>query len=89
MVTHFDLTMCLFALAFLFFIDVISPHLLCVQNTASPWLHQAAGSAGDGLSLLSHVPIRPASADAHRPPVKISTHTSPPLSKASMDIHKE
>lgn len=63
----------------------------CVQNTASPWLHhQAAGSsASDGLGLLSHVPVRPASADAHRPPVKINTHTSPPLSKSSVDTHKE
>lgn len=63
---------------------------VCVQNTASPWLHQAAGSsAGDGLGLLSHVPVRPASADAHRPPVKINSHTSPPLSKANVDTHKE
>uniref|UniRef100_A0A3Q3VYN8 Probable JmjC domain-containing histone demethylation protein 2C n=1 Tax=Mola mola TaxID=94237 RepID=A0A3Q3VYN8_MOLML len=59
------------------------------RNTASPWLHQAAGSAGDSLGLLSHVPVRPASADAHRPTIKINTHTSPPLSKASVDIHKE
>ncbi|KAF0024999.1 hypothetical protein F2P81_021880, partial [Scophthalmus maximus] len=59
------------------------------RNTASPWLHQAAGSTGDGLGLLSHVPVRPASADANRNHVKINTHTTPPPSKASVDVHKE
>ncbi|KAK1882119.1 putative JmjC domain containing histone demethylation protein 2C, partial [Dissostichus eleginoides] len=58
------------------------------RNTASPWLHQAGGGA-DGLGLLSHVPVRPASADPHRPSVKMNTHASPPLSKASMNAHKE
>lgn len=60
-----------------------------MQNTASPWLHQSPGSAGDSVGLLSHVPVRPASADPQRPPVKMSTHTSPPLSKASLESHKE
>lgn len=58
------------------------------RNTASPWLHQAAGSSTDGLGLLNHLPVRPASADAHRPS-KISTHTNVSMSKAAMDIHKE
>lgn len=62
---------------------------LCVQNTASPWMPQSAGSTADGLGLLSHGPMRSASAEAYRPTVNISTHTSPSLSKASMDIPKE
>lgn len=61
----------------------------CVQNTASPWLPQSAGSTADGLGLLSHGPMRPASADAYRPTVKVGTHTGASLSKVSMDIHKE
>lgn len=59
----------------------------CVQNTASPWLPHTAGSTADGLGLLSHGPMRPASAD--RPAVEVGTHTSVSLSKASMDIPKE
>ncbi|KAM6896910.1 LOW QUALITY PROTEIN: putative JmjC domain-containing histone demethylation protein 2C [Xenentodon cancila] len=59
------------------------------RNTASPWLHQTACSASDSLGLLNHIPVRPASADAHRPSVKISTHASPPISKANMIVHKE
>ena len=60
-----------------------------MQNTGSPWLHQAAASAGDSLGLLNHIPVRPASADAHRPLVKLNTHTSSSMHKASMDVHKE
>lgn len=63
--------------------------LCLVQNTGSPWLHPAAGSAGDAMGLLSHVPVRPASADPHRHPIKMSAHASPPLSKAGMNAHKE
>lgn len=33
--------------------------------------------------------MRPASADAHRTPLKITSHTSPPLSKTTVDIHKD
>ena len=74
-----------------YFNDVVSVcvRLLSVQNTSSPWLHQAAGSTGDGLGMLSHIPVRPASADANRHSIKMNTHASPPLSKTSMDIHKE
>lgn len=61
----------------------------CPQNTASPWLPQSAGSTADGLGLLSHAPMRPASADAYRAAVKIDTHTSASLSNASVDIPKE
>ncbi|XP_024153899.1 probable JmjC domain-containing histone demethylation protein 2C isoform X2 [Oryzias melastigma] len=56
------------------------------RNTTSPWLHQAAS---DSLGLLNHIPVRPASADAHRPPVKMTTHSSPSMTKASMSIQKE
>uniref|UniRef100_A0A674MWP9 Probable JmjC domain-containing histone demethylation protein 2C n=1 Tax=Takifugu rubripes TaxID=31033 RepID=A0A674MWP9_TAKRU len=59
------------------------------RNTASPWLPQSAGSTADGLVLLSHGPMRPASADAYQPAVEIGTHTSASLSKASNDIPKE
>eukprot|EP00066_Takifugu_rubripes_P028230 XP_011617496.1 PREDICTED: probable JmjC domain-containing histone demethylation protein 2C isoform X2 [Takifugu rubripes] len=59
------------------------------ENTASPWLPQSAGSTADGLVLLSHGPMRPASADAYQPAVEIGTHTSASLSKASNDIPKE
>ncbi|KAJ3608291.1 hypothetical protein NHX12_025340, partial [Muraenolepis orangiensis] len=36
------------------------------RSVASPWLHHAAAGSGDSLALLSQVPVRPASADAHR-----------------------
>lgn len=61
----------------------------CVQSTASPWLPHTAGSTDDGLGLLSHGPMRPASADAYRPAVEIGTHTSASVSKTNMDIPKE
>nr|XP_023686771.1 probable JmjC domain-containing histone demethylation protein 2C isoform X2 [Paramormyrops kingsleyae] len=59
------------------------------RNTSSPWLHQHTPvSSADGLGMLSHVPVRPASADPHRP-VKINAHASPPLPKIAGDRHKE
>ncbi|KAJ8264416.1 hypothetical protein GJAV_G00148910 [Gymnothorax javanicus] len=59
------------------------------RNTPSPWLHQhTAVTSADSLGLLTHVPVRPASADPHRP-IKISAHASPPLSKAAGDLHRE
>ncbi|XP_064176425.1 probable JmjC domain-containing histone demethylation protein 2C isoform X1 [Anguilla rostrata] len=59
------------------------------RNTPSPWLHQHTPvTSADSLGLLSHVPVRPASADPHRP-IKISAHASPPLSKATGDLHRE
>ncbi|XP_017338819.1 probable JmjC domain-containing histone demethylation protein 2C isoform X3 [Ictalurus punctatus] len=58
------------------------------RNTSSPWLHQPTPvTSADSLGILSHVPGRPASADPHRP-LKISSHSSPPLSKTSADLHK-
>ncbi|XP_047673644.1 probable JmjC domain-containing histone demethylation protein 2C isoform X1 [Tachysurus fulvidraco] len=58
------------------------------RNTSSPWLHQPTPvSSADSLGILSHVPGRPASADPHRP-LKITSHSSPPLSKTSADHHK-
>uniref|UniRef100_A0A4X2L6I7 Probable JmjC domain-containing histone demethylation protein 2C n=1 Tax=Vombatus ursinus TaxID=29139 RepID=A0A4X2L6I7_VOMUR len=58
-------------------------------NTPSPWLHQPTPvTSADGLGLLSHIPVRPSSADPHRP-LKMTTHPSPPLSKALVDHHKE
>ncbi|XP_053306482.1 probable JmjC domain-containing histone demethylation protein 2C isoform X2 [Spea bombifrons] len=57
------------------------------RNTASPWLHQPTPvTSADGL-LMGHLPVRPSSADPHRP-IKLATHSSPPLSKQT-DHHKE
>ncbi|XP_036404710.1 probable JmjC domain-containing histone demethylation protein 2C isoform X2 [Megalops cyprinoides] len=59
------------------------------RNTPSPWLHQHTPvTSADSLGLLSHVPVRPASAEPHRP-IKISAHASPPLSKTAGDLHRE
>ncbi|MGH0161103.1 UNVERIFIED_CONTAM: hypothetical protein FKN15_056364 [Acipenser sinensis] len=55
------------------------------HNTHSPWLPV---TTADSLGLLNHIPVRPASADPHRP-IKLHTHASPPLSKAAGDHHKE
>ncbi|XP_072279220.1 probable JmjC domain-containing histone demethylation protein 2C isoform X2 [Pyxicephalus adspersus] len=58
------------------------------RNTASPWLHQPTPvTSADGL-LMGHLPVRPSSAEPHRP-LKLSAHPSPPLSKSSADHHKE
>ncbi|XP_028976260.2 probable JmjC domain-containing histone demethylation protein 2C isoform X3 [Esox lucius] len=67
------------------------------RNTASPWLHHQHPpvSSSDSLGLLSHVPVRPASADPHRSEphrtIKINPHASPPLplSKTTGELHKE
>uniref|UniRef100_A0A3P9JE77 Probable JmjC domain-containing histone demethylation protein 2C n=1 Tax=Oryzias latipes TaxID=8090 RepID=A0A3P9JE77_ORYLA len=56
------------------------------RNTTSPWLHQAAS---DSLGLLNHIPVRPASADAHRPPGKMPAHSNPSMTKASLSVQKE
>nr|XP_014344947.1 PREDICTED: probable JmjC domain-containing histone demethylation protein 2C isoform X3 [Latimeria chalumnae] len=59
------------------------------RNTPSPWLHQPTPvSSADSLGLLSHIPVRPASTDLPRP-LKLAMHSSPPLSKAAVDHHKE
>ncbi|XP_043912400.1 probable JmjC domain-containing histone demethylation protein 2C isoform X1 [Protopterus annectens] len=59
------------------------------RNTASPWLHQPTPvTSADSLGLLSHIPVRPSSADPHRP-LKLPAHSSPPLSKAAVEHHKE
>ncbi|XP_053165733.1 probable JmjC domain-containing histone demethylation protein 2C isoform X2 [Hemicordylus capensis] len=59
------------------------------RNTPSPWLHQPTPvTSADGLGLLSHIPVRPSSAEPHRP-LKLTTHSSPPLSKSVVDHHKE
>ncbi|KGL81128.1 putative JmjC domain-containing histone demethylation protein 2C, partial [Tinamus guttatus] len=59
------------------------------RNTPSPWLHQPAPvTSADGLGLLSHIPVRPSSADPLRP-LKLTTHSSPPLSKSIAEHHKE
>ncbi|XP_063290225.1 probable JmjC domain-containing histone demethylation protein 2C isoform X1 [Pelobates fuscus] len=58
------------------------------RNTASPWLHQPTPvTSADGL-IMGHLPVRPSSADPHRP-LKLATHSSPPLSKPTTDHHKE
>uniref|UniRef100_A0A8C8RM69 Probable JmjC domain-containing histone demethylation protein 2C n=1 Tax=Pelusios castaneus TaxID=367368 RepID=A0A8C8RM69_9SAUR len=59
------------------------------RNTPSPWLHQPTPvTSADNLGLLSHIPVRPSSADPLRP-LKLTTHSSPPLSKNIVDHHKE
>uniref|UniRef100_A0A8C1W6K4 Probable JmjC domain-containing histone demethylation protein 2C n=1 Tax=Cyprinus carpio TaxID=7962 RepID=A0A8C1W6K4_CYPCA len=59
------------------------------RNTSSPWMHQSTPvTSADNMGILSHVPCRPASADPHRP-IKISSHSSPPLSKTPGELHKE
>uniref|UniRef100_A0A8D1NHQ2 Probable JmjC domain-containing histone demethylation protein 2C n=1 Tax=Sus scrofa TaxID=9823 RepID=A0A8D1NHQ2_PIG len=64
----------------------VPPHL---QNSPSPWLHQPTPvTSADGIGLLSHIPVRPSSAEPHRP-LKITAHSSPPLTKSLVDHHKE
>ncbi|XP_038599454.1 probable JmjC domain-containing histone demethylation protein 2C isoform X1 [Tachyglossus aculeatus] len=59
------------------------------RNTPSPWLHQPTPvTSTDGLGLLSHIPVRPSSAEPHRP-IKMAAHSSPPLSKTLVEHHKE
>ncbi|XP_067858715.1 probable JmjC domain-containing histone demethylation protein 2C isoform X2 [Heptranchias perlo] len=59
------------------------------RNASSPWLPQhTTMTSADGLGLLSHIPVRPASAEPHRP-LKLASHSSPPLSKATLDHQKE
>ncbi|XP_062436717.1 probable JmjC domain-containing histone demethylation protein 2C isoform X2 [Rhea pennata] len=59
------------------------------RNTPSPWLHQPTPvTSADSLGLLSHLPVRPSSADPLRP-LKLTTHSSPPLSKSIVEHHKE
>uniref|UniRef100_A0A8C3KI05 Probable JmjC domain-containing histone demethylation protein 2C n=1 Tax=Calidris pygmaea TaxID=425635 RepID=A0A8C3KI05_9CHAR len=59
------------------------------RNTPSPWLHQPTPvTSADSLGLLSHIPVRPSSADPLRP-LKLTTHSSPPLSKSIIEHHKE
>ncbi|XP_048406872.1 probable JmjC domain-containing histone demethylation protein 2C [Stegostoma tigrinum] len=59
------------------------------RNASSPWLPQHTSvSSADSLGLLSHNPVRPASADPHRP-LKLASHSSPPLSKTTVAPKKE
>ncbi|XP_067908532.1 probable JmjC domain-containing histone demethylation protein 2C isoform X3 [Heterodontus francisci] len=59
------------------------------RNASSPWLPQhTTVTSADSLGLLSHIPVRPASAEPHRP-LKLASHSSPPLSKATIDHQKE
>uniref|UniRef100_A0A669QDW0 Probable JmjC domain-containing histone demethylation protein 2C n=1 Tax=Phasianus colchicus TaxID=9054 RepID=A0A669QDW0_PHACC len=59
------------------------------RNTPSPWLHQPTPvTSADSLGLLSHIPVRPSSAEPLRP-LKLATHSSPPLSKSIVEHHKE
>ncbi|XP_023571967.1 probable JmjC domain-containing histone demethylation protein 2C isoform X1 [Octodon degus] len=59
------------------------------QNSPNPWLHQPTPvTSADGIGLLSHIPVRPSSAEPHRP-LKITAHSSPPLTKTLADHHKE
>ncbi|KAJ7427899.1 putative JmjC domain-containing histone demethylation protein 2C isoform X5 [Willisornis vidua] len=59
------------------------------KNTPSPWLHQPTPvTSADSLGLLSHIPVRPSSADPLRP-LKLTTHSSPPLSKSIVEHRKE
>ncbi|XP_062352796.1 probable JmjC domain-containing histone demethylation protein 2C isoform X4 [Cinclus cinclus] len=59
------------------------------RNTPSPWLHQPTSvTSADSLGLRSHIPVRPSSADPLRP-LKLTTHSSPPLSKSIVEHRKE
>ncbi|XP_013012177.2 probable JmjC domain-containing histone demethylation protein 2C isoform X2 [Cavia porcellus] len=59
------------------------------RNSPNPWLHQPTPvTSTDGIGLLSHIPVRPSSAEPHRP-LKITAHSSPPLTKTLVDHHKE
>ncbi|XP_076773136.1 putative JmjC domain-containing histone demethylation protein 2C isoform X3 [Arvicanthis niloticus] len=59
------------------------------RNSPSPWLHQPTPvTSADGIGLLSHIPVRPSSAEPHRPH-KMTVHSSPPLTKTLADHHKE
>nr|XP_006972810.2 probable JmjC domain-containing histone demethylation protein 2C isoform X1 [Peromyscus maniculatus bairdii] len=59
------------------------------RNSPSPWLHQPTPvTSADGIGLLSHIPVRPSSAEPHRPH-KITVHSSPPVAKTLVDHHKE
>ncbi|KAM6183264.1 putative JmjC domain-containing histone demethylation protein 2C isoform 5-T5 [Erethizon dorsatum] len=59
------------------------------RNSPNPWLHQTTPvTSADGIGLLSHIPVRPSSAEPHRP-LKITAHSSPPLTKTLVDHHKE
>ncbi|XP_006835874.1 PREDICTED: probable JmjC domain-containing histone demethylation protein 2C isoform X1 [Chrysochloris asiatica] len=59
------------------------------RNSPSPWLHQPTPvTSADGIGLLSHIPVRPSSAEPHRP-LKIAAHSSPPLTKPLVDHHKD
>ncbi|XP_072334913.1 probable JmjC domain-containing histone demethylation protein 2C isoform X2 [Scyliorhinus torazame] len=59
------------------------------RNASSPWLPQhTTVTSADSLGLLSHIPVRPASAEPHRR-LKLASHSSPPLSKATVDHQKE
>ncbi|XP_037660002.1 probable JmjC domain-containing histone demethylation protein 2C isoform X2 [Choloepus didactylus] len=59
------------------------------RNSPSPWLHQPTPvTSADGIGLLSHIPVRPSSAEPHRP-LKITVHSSPPLTKTLVEHHKE
>lgn len=59
------------------------------RNSPSPWLHQPTPvTSADGIGLLSHIPVRPSSAEPPRPH-KMTVHSSPPLTKTLADHHKE
>ncbi|XP_054428701.1 probable JmjC domain-containing histone demethylation protein 2C isoform X3 [Pteronotus mesoamericanus] len=59
------------------------------RNSPSSWLHQPTPvTSADSIGLLSHIPVRPSSAEPHRP-LKLTTHSSPPLTKSLVDHHKE
>ncbi|XP_059803336.1 probable JmjC domain-containing histone demethylation protein 2C isoform X3 [Hypanus sabinus] len=55
------------------------------RNASSPWLPQ---HTADDLGLLNHIPVRPASAEPHRP-LKLASCSSPPLSKPTENHQKE
>ncbi|XP_032890165.1 probable JmjC domain-containing histone demethylation protein 2C isoform X2 [Amblyraja radiata] len=59
------------------------------RNASCPWLPQHTSmSSTDGLGFLNHIPVRPASAEPHRPS-KLAPPSSPPLSKSTGNHQKE
>ncbi|KAJ8372686.1 hypothetical protein AAFF_G00280150 [Aldrovandia affinis] len=58
------------------------------RNSPNPWLHQHTPvTTSDSLGILSHVSVRPASADPHLTP-RVSHHASPPPSKTTEELEK-
>uniref|UniRef100_A0A8C5LDL5 Probable JmjC domain-containing histone demethylation protein 2C n=1 Tax=Jaculus jaculus TaxID=51337 RepID=A0A8C5LDL5_JACJA len=69
--------------------NAVSAEASLRRNSPSPWLHQPTPvTSADSMGLLSHIPVRPSSAEPHRPH-KVAAHSSPPVTQTAVDHHKE